>query len=307
MLDVKHHITRGHWGTEENVKIKIVLPILKQLGWDIIADCFFEEHKADIIVEFSGTPAFIIETKGWTQDFHYGQGLEYSIKVGTPWVIFTSGRFTEIHHALILLAKPKPVFATSFAELSTDPNAMDSLISLRAFKSGFRALHDRLLPLLPTHMKNSNAETLARAFRELRKSTDFKALARSQRTVELDEALKQLPMGMQAAYQRLLIGFERISEGSPRLRRRRTRLAFNLEVIDPKRESLGRLKWLGLIGVFPDRQTISLGLANWKILGLDPQHLATLKQLPLPTDEASAERYVSFVQECIGEISVTKQ
>lgn len=307
MLNIKRHIIRGYFGTEENVKIKIIIPLLERLGWDIISDCFFEEHKADILVEFSGKPAFIIETKGWTQDFHYGQGLEYSIKTRTPWVVFTSGQFTEIHHALVLrndLAKPRPVFAVAFSGLSEDPDQLGPLLSLRAFKSGFPALHERLRPRLPAHQRNLTADELAKAFANLCHSTDFNLLSRSQRTVELDDALAQLPTGVEIAYRRLLLGLEQLAEGSSRLRCRRSGLAFNLEALDPKRESMGRLKWLGLLGVFPDRQTTSKGLANWKTLGLSDARLAELKQLTPPSDEAAAEKFVSVIRGCLDTVRV---
>lgn len=303
-LSIKRHITRGRWGTEENVKIKIVLPLLEALGWDVARDCYFEEHKADILVEFEGKPALIVETKGWNQDFHYGQGLEYSVKIGTPWIVFSSGRLTEIHHALMIeanLLKPKPLHAFAYEDLSRNPDALAPLISLDAFKNGFPELDRRLRAAHPSGLGGTEASA---AYERLRTAIDFDALAREQRSVDLDEALKALAPGRQDGYRRLIDGLQRLSEESDRLRFRATGLAFNLEAIDAKRELVGRLKWLGLLGVFPDRNTISKGLANWKALGLDASSLEALKRLKPPEDAASASAAIELVRACLARAGI---
>lgn len=176
MIDIERHILRNHRGSEENVKVKIILPLLTRLGWDIVDDCYFEEEMADIFVERDGRPALIIETKGWEQGFDYAQGLEYSVKLKTPWVIFTSGQVTEVHHALIMAVNkknPEPVLYVSYQEFRKEPDIFDQYLSLAEFKKGFPALRERCQAMLPPPYFGKAWEETEAAYKELCKSVGF--------------------------------------------------------------------------------------------------------------------------------------
>ena len=84
LLSIKpDNISSGRRGSEENVKIKIVIPLLQFLGYDVVKDMDFEFIGADIvIVDENNTPILIIETKAWEQQLsHYlNQCLEYTLK-----------------------------------------------------------------------------------------------------------------------------------------------------------------------------------------------------------------------------------
>jgi hypothetical protein len=64
-LSIDRHILGGKRGAEENVKIKIIVPLLQCLGWDLLDDMHFEYVGADIVLFSEEKPSIIIETKSW--------------------------------------------------------------------------------------------------------------------------------------------------------------------------------------------------------------------------------------------------
>lgn len=311
MINIRRHILRNPKGSEENVKAKIILPLLARLGWDIVEDCYFEEAKADIFIEHAGMPAFIIETKSWDQNFHYGQGLEYAAKLLTPWVVFTSGKVTEIHHALILnadLNKPKPVLKLPYKELLDSPDALKPYLSLEAFQGGFEQLCKRAHRLLPAGFRDTDWAYSEKAFRLLCKDVGFTRDTAYIRMSdkELDESVALLPTDIQSAYRNIINAVKTFAEGCPRLRCRCSGYAFNLEAIDSRREKVGRIKWLGLFGVFPEQKTLSKGLMNWKSLGLSNDLVISLKMLKAPRKSGAEREIISVLQKCLGAIGLLK-
>lgn len=98
------NISSGRRGSEENVKIKIVIPLLQFLGYDVVKDMDFEFIGADIvIVDENNAPILIIETKAWEQQLsHYlNQSLEYTLKLKTPLILISSGQHTSLYSSLI--------------------------------------------------------------------------------------------------------------------------------------------------------------------------------------------------------------
>ena len=49
-IQVDQHILRGRRGSEENVKTKIVIPLLQAIGWDVLSEMDFERAGADIVL-----------------------------------------------------------------------------------------------------------------------------------------------------------------------------------------------------------------------------------------------------------------
>ena len=117
------HIISGRRGSEENVKIKIVIPLLQYLGYDVVSNMDFEFIGADIvIVDEHNSPILIIETKAWEQQLsHYlNQCLEYTLKLKTPLILISSGQHTSLYSSLINphnLEKTTPLIDFSFNDL----------------------------------------------------------------------------------------------------------------------------------------------------------------------------------------------
>ncbi|MGI0090423.1 MAG: hypothetical protein ACREBS_01815, partial [Nitrososphaerales archaeon] len=84
-LDVLNEVCLGRKsGTEENVKIKVVIKLLNLLGYDTQKDMDFEHHvydkRADIALLVDSKPKVIVETKSLEKklDEYKVQALEYA-------------------------------------------------------------------------------------------------------------------------------------------------------------------------------------------------------------------------------------
>ena len=102
-LSIDRHILGGKRGAEENVKLKLIVPLLQCLGWDLLGDMHFENVGADIVLFSEQKPSMIVETKSWGEVItdHLNQCLEYCFKLKTPWVIVSTGRDTALYCALL--------------------------------------------------------------------------------------------------------------------------------------------------------------------------------------------------------------
>ena len=78
-IDIDKQIIAGRRGSEENVKIKIIIPLLQTLGWNLLNDMDFENKGSDIVLLKEGNPLIIVETKAWEQNItgYLNQCLEY--------------------------------------------------------------------------------------------------------------------------------------------------------------------------------------------------------------------------------------
>lgn len=311
MLDIERHILRNHKGSEENVKAKIILPLLGRLGWDIAEDCYFEEEMADIFVEHGGKPAFIIETKGWEQGFDYGQGLEYSVKLKTPWVVLTSGRVTEVHHALIMNAdkkNPEPVLYVDYHEFQKEPDTFDRYLSLAAFKEGFPALRERCQAMLPPPYFGKSWEETAVAYKELCEGIGFRRAGCASRMTheEVEGALCALPPDIQPGYRKIVESLRDIAKGSTRLQCRPSGQGLVLRAVDAKREKVGRAKWMMLLEVAPHQRRVAKGMENWESLGIGSELLSALKKVKAPRDAREGEAIVALLSKCLSAVGLIK-
>ncbi len=124
-LDIDRVIRMSSGRVEENVKIKIIIPLLKMLGYDVKRDMDFEHHvrngRADIALIFEGQPKLIVETKDLDEnlDNHIEQALDYAFKKGVDWVLLTNGIETRLYKSYIsgVLPEDRLLFSTRLNDL----------------------------------------------------------------------------------------------------------------------------------------------------------------------------------------------
>jgi len=94
-------------GVEQNVKEKIIIPLLELLGYDKVKDMDFEYNvrnkRADIALMIKKTPKVIVECKSIEQDLdkHIEQSVEYALRKTINWVILTNGVETRLYRTWI--------------------------------------------------------------------------------------------------------------------------------------------------------------------------------------------------------------
>ena len=142
-LDVNKYVRRVGEKVEENVKIKLTLPLLRLLGYDDQKDMDFEHHvrnkRADIALLFEGKPKLIVETKDLDEDLdnHIDQALDYAFKKGVDWVILTNGVEIRLYKSYISGISPadRRIFSTHLKELYQTFNSLRERISKENLKT----------------------------------------------------------------------------------------------------------------------------------------------------------------------------
>jgi len=134
-LNVNKYVRRTAGKCEENVKIKIVVPLLELLGYNFQQDMDFEHHvenkRADVALLIDNKPRLLVETKDLDEslDNHINQALEYAYNKGVEWVILTNGLEIRVYKSFIpnTPKKDRILFTTTLQKL---PDSFDMLFGL---------------------------------------------------------------------------------------------------------------------------------------------------------------------------------
>jgi adenine-specific DNA-methyltransferase len=149
-LNIDKYVRRAEGKVEENVKIKLTLPFLELLGFDVQKDMDFEHHvrnkRADIALLFEGSPKLIVETKDLDEDLdhHVDKALDYAFKKGVDWVILTSGIEIRLYKSFITGVPPidRKIFLTKLEELPQTFSSLEARISKENLKTAARITKD---------------------------------------------------------------------------------------------------------------------------------------------------------------------
>lgn len=134
-LNVDKYVRKAVGKCEENVKNKIVVPLLELLGYNLQQDMDFEHHvenkKADVALLLENKPKMLVETKDLDEslDDHVDQGLEYAYNKGVEWVILTNGLEIRVYKSFIpnIPKKDRILFTTTLEKI---PKSFDALLEL---------------------------------------------------------------------------------------------------------------------------------------------------------------------------------
>ena len=128
-------------GVEENVKLKIIIPLLQLLGYDINKNMDFEHSvrnkRADIGLKINNVLRIIVECKSLEQnlDKHIEQALDYAWKKQVNWVILTNGKETRLYRTWIENvpeAKDRELWRVNLRELESQFKKLLEWISYRS-------------------------------------------------------------------------------------------------------------------------------------------------------------------------------
>lgn len=124
--------------SEENIKIKITVPLLEILGYNKVVDLDFERNvrnkRADVAIVLDNKVKVIIETKKITErlDNHLEQALDYAWNFQVNWVVLTNGVEIRIYKSFIegiIDYKDRLIFKTKLEDLENSFNNLQKLIS----------------------------------------------------------------------------------------------------------------------------------------------------------------------------------
>ena len=143
-IDIARDVRQGRRGSvEENVKIKLTIPLLELLGYNVRRDMDFEHHvrdkRADIALMFDRKPRLIIETKSLDEnlDRHVEQALGYAFDEGVNWVMLTSGIETRLYKSFVDGATPRDrvLFSTDLSGLPQTFPQLEAYASKKSLRN----------------------------------------------------------------------------------------------------------------------------------------------------------------------------
>jgi hypothetical protein len=305
-IQLHQHILSGGRGSEENVKIKIVVPLLQAIGWDVLRDMDFERAGADIVLLEKTRPAIVVEVKSWGENTmsHLDQCLEYSLKLDTPWVVVTSGKDTALYCSLL---NPQDLYATepllrfSFDELTADVGTetlkeFDSLLGRSSFLSG----HHELSRMVAKSLGGSSLEEALREFKS--EASGFEAEVKTQQMTEegfFAEASRH-DEGIEEALIRAYYGMLELAKSDRRIEVTHGTTSIGLEFFLDRSP---RSKFVGLGGAYPSSAHVSFGLRNWKELGVSGPTYEKIAGFPRKVEPGEwVDRLLELLEAAITEI-----
>ena len=281
-IEPSKHIVAGRRGSEENVKVKLILPLLQFLGYDIINDLDFERLSADIVVvDDNSTPILIIETKAWEAQIknHLDQCLEYTLKLRVPFIVITSGQQTALYSSLLnsdRLNETKPIIEFDLKDL-LNKNSKDvlsrlySLISKDSLSKGSKELKKAIVALLP---EGRNIDEARKEF--LKRCIKFKSKIKTIKITDNDfvELANNYPKEI---YNALILAkdeFYKIAKENKDVRIRYRSKTIGLEYLY---SIAPRSKLIGLVEINPSGGRIAFGIEGWNKLISSPKIIKQIK------------------------------
>lgn len=303
------NIISGRRGSEENVKIKIIIPLLQFLGYDIVQDMDFEILGADIVlIDNNSHPVLIVETKAWEKPLtnYLDQCLEYTLKLRTPLIMISSGQQTSLYSSLTNynnLKSVKPIVEFTFNDLLGEKShsilgQLKLLIGKENLLSGGKLLHQKIIEQLPP---NKTFDETKEEF--LNKCANFKSIIKTAKITE-EDFIKSARKHSEEVYNCLLLAkdeFKRIEKENQNIRLRYRSKEIGLEYL---LSSKPRPKIIGLVGIYPEKPGVAFGLEGWKELKCPLEILQKMKSFPrfLETKE-QVVALVSLIESAIKKIN----
>ena len=122
-IDIEAHIIAGRKGNKENIKSKIIVPILQTIGWNLLRDMDFDHQGLDIVLFKDDKPSVIVEVKSWADALEedINQYLEYCFRLNCPWIFLSTGQHMALYCTLLNqhdLSEAEPVIRFSLEDLT---------------------------------------------------------------------------------------------------------------------------------------------------------------------------------------------
>jgi hypothetical protein len=306
-IEIDNHILKGRREVEENIKIKIIVPLLQYLGWDLLDDVDFEYMGAGIVIHNKDKPLIIVETKSWDEVItdHLDQSLAYSYKLKTPLVIVTTGQQTALYCCLLAndnLADTKPIFSFTFDEL-TDTNGQILLEKLYVLlgKESFANSHKELNSIIEKYIGNKSLIKAQNDFIE--KASEFKSEIKFKRLTEAEfielaeNHAEEIKTAIMQIYRKILKLTTLNDNLNLRYRSKEIGIQYHLY-------KQYRNKIIGLFGIYPKSAHVAFGLEGWRQLNIAESTLKELIRFPRKVQSLTwAEQLGLLLQKAIEEIS----
>ncbi|MBU4348308.1 hypothetical protein KJ671_02285 [Patescibacteria group bacterium] len=275
-------IFNGKRGSENNVKIKLILPFFQSLGYDILKDMDFEFLRTDIVLSHNKNKLLIVETKSWGKIFtnnNLNQCLEYSLKLKTPLILLTSGDHAVLYSSLINPKKLEKPILEFYLEDLLKKDKFSKIYAILGKENLIKRqkINKIIKEKLP---KNKSLKQAEKEFKNESSKPKYKSRIK---IIPLTDEIfnKKAKKHGSEIYNALILAkkeFEKICSDNKKILQIRYRS--KERGIEYKYYKLPRPKLLGLVGIYPEKAKIAFGLESWEILLKNSKDLDKIKKFP---------------------------
>jgi hypothetical protein len=307
-IDIETHIVAGRKGNKENIKSKIIVPILQTIGWNLLRDMDFDHLGLDIVLFKEDKPAVIVEVKSWAdlmaEDIN--QYLEFSFRLNCPWIFLSNGQHMALYCALLNqknLADAEPVIQFSLEELNGSNGTrilgeLDQMMGKKNFfKKGsplYRYVAERLAD---QSIEDAQIEFVKSAAQHVRDDRTRQLTVESFLS-QLRHHSRQVSGALVYLHSKMVNVLQQNNRLHLRYRNKGVGLEYEAVGI-PARETLS------LFDIYPESARITFGQDGWKKLNITAATFAEMSDIPRTAQSFTWARQVgSLLDRAIREINM---
>lgn len=307
-IDIEKHIIAGRKGNKENIKSKIIVPILQTIGWNLLQDMDFDHQGLDIVLFKDGNPTIIVEVKSWTDllEEDINQYLEYSFRLNCPWIFLSTGQQMALYCTLLNqedLSEAKPIVRFSLEDLTGSSgnkilNGLDRMMGKKHFFNKNSSLYAFVAEQLADQsIEDAQIEFVKSASQHVREDRTRQLTVESFLS-QLRHHSRQVSGALVYLHSKMVNALQLNSRLNLRYRNKGVGLEYEA-VGNPESETLN------LFDIYPESARITFGQDGWKKLNITAATFDDMKNIPRKAQSFTWAREVgSLLDRAIREINI---
>jgi hypothetical protein len=307
-IHIEEHIVANRKGNKENIKSKIIVPILQTIGWNLLRDMDFDHLGLDIVIFKEGNPTIIVEVKSWADilEEDINQYLEYSFRLNCPWIFLSTGQHMGLYCALLNqhdLSEAEPIMKFSLEDLigSNGNKILGELDSMMGKKNFFKK-NSALYTYVAERLADQSIEE---AQIEFVKSASQHVQEDRTRQLTVESFLSQLRHHSRQVSGAIVYLHSKMVNALKK--NNRLHLRYRNKGVGLEYESVGNPEGetLNLFDIYPESARITFGQDGWKKLNITAATFDEMTNVPRKAQSFAWAREVgTLLDRAIQEISM---
>lgn len=282
-IQVEEHIIAGRRGNKENIKSKIIIPILQTIGWNLLRDMDFDHQGLDIVLFKDGNPAVIVEVKSWADSLEedINQYLEYSFRLNCPWIFLSTGERMALYCTLLNqedLSEAEPIIQFTLEGLTGNNGnkilgALERMLGKKHFFKKNSALYAHVAERLADQtIEDAQIEFVKTASQHVRGDRTRQLTVESFLS-QLRHHSRQVSGALVYLHSKMVNALQFNNRLNIRYRNKGVGLEYEA-VGNPEGETLS------LFDIYPESARITFGQDGWKKLNITAATFDEMKSIP---------------------------
>ena len=307
-IRIEEHIVAGRKGNKENIKSKIIVPILQTIGWNLLRDMDFDHQGLDIVLFKDKNPNVIVEVKSWADilEEDINQYLEYSFRLNCPWIFLSTGQHMAMYCTLLNqqdLSEAEPILRFSLEDLvGSNGNKvlgrLDRMMGKKHFFKKNSALYAHVAERLEDQsIEDAQIEFVKNASQYVREDRTRQLTVESF-LAQLRHHSRQVSGALVYLHSKMVNALQLNNRLKLRYRNKGVGLEYDT-VGNPQGETLN------LFDIYPESARITFGQDGWKKLNISAATFDDMLNVPRKAQSFTWARDVgSLLERAIREINI---